>query len=168
MGGPDGFPPGRMLRMDHLELGTVKPLPLPDGYTVRPFEPEDWQSCIELMLASPDNTYTRGPWDRALCESSMAFSADEHWDYPGGRGQIVFHGEEAVAMALAGGTGYLNQVYTLPEYRRKGLAGAAITRVLPALSRQGIVPCFLLVFKENVLAIACYEKLGFVAVDPSG
>ena len=154
--------------MDHLRLGSVEPLPLPAGYAVRAFELDDWERCVDLMLASPDHTYTGSPWDRALCESSMAFSADERWDYPGGRGQVVFHGETAVAMALAGGTGYLNQVYTLPGHRRLGLASAAISRVLPALSGQGIVRCFLLVFRENAIAITCYEKLGFVAVDPSG
>ncbi len=162
-----GEVPGRMVRMDYGTTATAKPSPLPAGYDVRPFQRTDWHRCVELMLASPDPHYTKGPWDRALCESSLEFSADEHWDYPGGRGQIIFQGETAVAMALAGGTGYLNQVYTLPEQRRLGLAAAAVTRVLLALHAQGINRCFLLVYQENGVAIRCYEKLGFTVVNPS-
>ena len=148
--------------MDLLDFEEVTPLPLPLGYRARAYRPGDWEACIELMLATPDPAYTAGPWDRKLCLSSLVFSADEGNDYPDGRGQLIFHDDEFVSMALASATGYLNQIYTRLEHQRRGLASAAITRVLAALQRQDIRRCFLMVYRENVVAIRCYEKLGFV------
>ena len=66
-----------------------------------------------------------------------------------------------MAMALASATGYLNQVYTRSEHQRRGLAMAAVTRVMAALHKQGVGRCFLMVYKRNRAAIACYERLGF-------
>jgi len=156
----------KMFRMEREDLGAVEPLPVPAGYTVRPYERGDWETCLALMIAAPDPAYVHGPWDRRLCERSMRFSADEHRDYPGGRGQVVFHEGEMVAMALSSDIGYLNQVYTLPGHRRKGLAAAAVTRVLAALDAQGVERCFLLVFQENLAAIRCYARLGFASIGP--
>jgi ribosomal protein S18 acetylase RimI-like enzyme len=151
----------RMLRMDHTHLDQVAPLPLPAGYQLRPFEYEDWDACIELMLACPDPAYTAGPWDRGLCERSMLFAADPGGSYGEGRGQLVFAGETLVAIALSSATGYLNQVYTLPAHRRRGLASAAVTRVLAVLAAQGLKRCFLMVFEENAEAQQLYTELGF-------
>ncbi|MCP4545638.1 MAG: GNAT family N-acetyltransferase [bacterium] len=156
-----GKPIPRMVRMERHHLNNVVLAPLMSGYSMRAFRPSDWDDCIDLMLNTPDPTYTAGPWDDVLCRNSMAFSADDHRDYPGGRGQLVFHGDQLVAMALASGTGYLNQVYTLPEHQRRGLALAAVSAVLDALNRQGVLRCFLMVFENNMGAIACYEALGF-------
>jgi GNAT superfamily N-acetyltransferase len=151
----------RMLRMDHTRLDTVRPAPLPEGYRLRPYQSADWDACIELMLACPDPAYTAGPWDRGLCERCMFFGADPEGDYPDGRGQLVFAGDALVAIALCSGSGYLNQVYTLPAHRRRGLARAAVTRVLAVLHAQGIEHCFLMVFEENRVARQCYETMGF-------
>lgn len=156
----------RMLRMDHTHLDQVVPLALPAGYALRPFEPEDWDACIELMLRCPDPAYTAGPWDRALCERSMLFAADPGGTYGEGRGQLVFAGATLVAIALSSSSGYLNQVYTLPAHRRRGLASAAVTRVLAALAAQGLKRCFLMVFEENEGAQCCYERLGFLRAMP--
>jgi ribosomal protein S18 acetylase RimI-like enzyme len=156
----------RMLRMDHTHLDQVAPLPLPAGYALRPYEYEDWDACIELMLRCPDPAYTAGPWDRGLCERSMLFAADPSGTYGEGRGQLVFAGHELVAIALCSATGYLNQVYTLPAHRRRGLASAAVTRVLAVLAAQGLARCFLMVFEENEGAQRCYAHLGFVRSMP--
>ena len=43
-----------------------------------------------------------------------------------------------MAIALCSASGYLNQVYTLPAHRRRGLASAAVTRVLAVLAAQGL------------------------------
>jgi ribosomal protein S18 acetylase RimI-like enzyme len=155
-----------MLRMDHDRLErAVAPAP-PPGYAIRPFRPDDWDACIALMLAAPDPCYRVGPWDRALCERSMRFSAGEELDYPAGRGQLVFHGDDLVAMALASPGGYLNQVYTHPAHRRRGLARAAIGRVLMALHAHGVRRSFLLVFLDNLEARSCYLALGFTVTGP--
>lgn len=151
----------RMLRMDHTQLETVRPTSLPEGYHLREYTPADWDACIELMLSCPDPAYTAGPWDRGLCERCMTFGADPGRNFPGGRGQLVFHGEQLVALALCSSTGYLNQVYTLAEHRRRGLARAAVTRVLGVLHAQGFDRCFLMVFEENQAARECYVALGF-------
>ncbi len=151
--------------MDRLELGAALPLPVPMGYRVRAYRQEDWDCCVELMLATPDPAYDTGPWDRELCLSSLAFSADEHGDYPGGRGQLIFQDEELASIALASATGYLNQVYTLASHQRRGLASAAVTRVFAALHRQGVERCFLMVYKGNEGAVRCYRRLGFVPAE---
>lgn len=154
--------PPRMMRMERGRLGEVVLAPLPPGYSMRAFRREDWDDCVALMLASPDPAFCPGPWDEQLCRDSLAFSSDENRDYPGGRGQIVFHGGQPVAMALSSATGYLNQVYTRRAHRRLGLAAAAVTAVLAALHEQGVGRCFLMVFEGNSGAIACYERLGFL------
>jgi len=156
----------RMLRMDHTHLDQVATLPPPAGYALRPYKYEDWDACIALMLRCPDPAYTAGPWDRGLCERSMLFAADPGGTYGEGRGQLVYMGGELVAIALCSATGYLNQVYTLPAHRRRGLASAAVTRVLAALAAQGLARCFLMVFEENEGAQRCYERLGFVRSMP--
>lgn len=156
----------RMLRMDRQDLADAVPAPVPAGYALRTFAPADWEACLALMLASPDPAYVGGPWDRELCERSMSFAADENLDFPDGRGQLLFAGDTLVAMALCSATGYLNQVYTLPGHRRRGLAAAAVTRVLAALHAQGIARCFLLVFQGNEVARLAYERLGFVVTGP--
>ena len=156
----------RMLRMDHTRLGDVQPAAPPAGYHLRDFAPSDWDACVALMLACPDPAYTAGPWDRGLCERCMAFGADLNGDFPEGRGQLVYAGDTLVALALCSSAGYLNQVYTLEAHRRRGLARAAVTRVLAALHAQGIERCFLMVFEENPAARRCYEALGFEQVFP--
>jgi len=156
----------RMLRMDHTSLDQVTPRALPAGYALRHFAPDDWEACIDLMLRCPDPAYTAGPWDRALCERSMVFAADPGGDYGDGRGQLVFAGATLVAIALCSASGYLNQVYTLPGHRRRGLASAAVTQVLVALAAQSLPHCFLMVFEENTGAQLCYERLGFVRAMP--
>jgi ribosomal protein S18 acetylase RimI-like enzyme len=150
-----------MIRLDYDRLDSALPLPLPPEYSIRRFVAADWQACISLMLACPDPAYDAGPWDRDLCERSMAFAADENMDFPDGRGQLIFAGDELVAMALCSATGYLNQVYTLEAHRRRGLAAAAVTRVLCALRELDLARCFLMVFTENTGARLCYEALGF-------
>lgn len=151
----------RMTRLDFEALDSVAPLPLPAEYTIRPYAPADWDACIDLMLACPDPAYDAGPWDRELCERSITFAADDNRDFAGGRGQLVHAGDELVAIALCSATGYLNQVYTLAEHRRRGLASAAVTRVLVALREQGVPRCFLMVFVGNDVARRCYLRLGF-------
>jgi predicted GNAT family acetyltransferase len=69
-------------------------------------------------------------------------------------------------MALASQGGYLNQVYTHPAHRRRGLARAAIGRVLQVLHGQGVRRCFLLVFLDNDAARRCYLALGFTVTGP--
>lgn len=155
-----------MVRLDHDELESVRATSLPADYSLRAFEPEDWSLCIDLMLACPDPAYTAGPWDRDLCERSMVFAADEARNFAEGRGQLVFAGDELVAMALCSATGYLNQVYTQEAHRRRGLAAAAVTQVLCVLRELGLKRCFLMVFEENRGARRCYERLGFVEVNP--
>ncbi len=151
----------QMIRLDFERLDSVAPLPLPGEYSIRCFERADWAACASLMLACPDPAYDAGPWDRDLCERSMEFAADDNRDFPDGRGQLIFAGDELVAMSLCSATGYLNQVYTLSEHRRRGLAAAGITRVLCALRELGLERCFLMVFFGNTGARQCYEALGF-------
>lgn len=62
--------------------------------------------------------------------------------------------------------GHVISIAVLPEYRRRGLATALLTRAMRALNEEyGCSEVFLEVRVSNHQAIALYEKLGFRKVD---
>ena len=63
-----------------------------------------------------------------------------------------------------GGNHYatIADVFTLPEYRRQGLAKFNMQLTLAFLTARGIIPT-LSVFTENKIAVRFYESLGFKA-----
>lgn len=63
-----------------------------------------------------------------------------------------------------GGNHYaaIADVFTLPEYRRQGLAKFNMQLTLAFLTARGIIPT-LSVFTENKIAVQFYESLGFKA-----
>lgn len=55
----------------------------------------------------------------------------------------------------------LFQLGTLPEYRRRGLAGSLLEQIHKKMRERGAVVCFLEVRSRNAAAIALYEKSGY-------
>ncbi|MFQ5986384.1 MAG: GNAT family N-acetyltransferase [Thermoplasmata archaeon] len=62
------------------------------------------------------------------------------------------------------GLGYLFQVYTLPGYRRKGVATTIILRLIEATEEAGNRLTALTVNSSNKPALEMYRQLGFVEV----
>jgi len=50
---------------------------------------------------------------------------------------------------------------TAPEYRRTGLAGQLLQRMLATLAQQGVIRLFLEVQHDNHAALRLYEQAGF-------
>jgi len=61
-----------------------------------------------------------------------------------------------------GRRGYLQHLLVLPDYRRRGIAGALVERVLLELERLGILKCHIDVFKTNTLATGFWARQGWV------
>ena len=62
-----------------------------------------------------------------------------------------------------GDTAYVDNVVTLPAYRRRGVASATVTRALAEAGSQGLSTVFLLA-EENGDPQRLYERLGFRVV----
>jgi ribosomal protein S18 acetylase RimI-like enzyme len=62
-----------------------------------------------------------------------------------------------------GETAYVDNVVTLPEFRRRGVASATVTRALGEAEAQGLSTVFLLA-EENGDPQRLYERLGFRVV----
>ena len=62
------------------------------------------------------------------------------------------------------GLGYVFQVYTLPQFRRKGVATTMILRLLEASEEAGNRMTALTVNSSNEPALGMYRQLGFVEV----
>jgi len=61
------------------------------------------------------------------------------------------------------GVAVLGNITTHPDYRGRGLAGVLTSRLLEELTAENKLVC-LNVQRDNIAAIRCYQKLGFVKV----
>ena len=77
----------------------------------------------------------------------------------------VIDGEIAGFTSLipSGETAYVDNVVTLPEYRRRGVASSTVTRALAEAESQGTVDGVLLA-EENGDPQRLYERLGFKVI----
>jgi len=75
---------------------------------------------------------------------------------------LVIHSTPPSPRNLAGKIGYIMNLVTLPEWRRKGIARALLARVLDELRDEGIPVASLHASTEGR---GLYEKLGFQARD---
>lgn len=64
--------------------------------------------------------------------------------------------------------GYTEYIFVCPQWRRKGLASAMISKALDFLKQNGMRYAQLQVRTDNRDALNLYEKLGFVIVQESG
>ena len=77
----------------------------------------------------------------------------------------IIDGEIAGFTSLipSGDTAYVDNVVTLPAYRRRGVASATVTRALEEAEKQGLTTVFLLA-EENGDPQRLYERLGFSVI----
>ena len=75
-----------------------QPLPVPAGYVVRPFRREDWDACIELMLATPD---VSGPIRLIKPEAFYLFADEDLESLSAGQKVLLRMGPENAARIKA-------------------------------------------------------------------
>ena len=157
-----------MLRPDMEDLPEVV---LPDGYTLRPPEPEELPAVHAMAIEAFAEHWGEYQGDDFLLE--------EWVDDPRFRRELVvvaWKGSEPAAQItnmverLPDGTvrGVLDSVCTHPGHRRLGLARAAVARSLALLRAEGAGSAFLGVDTDNHnRALALYESCGFGRVSTS-
>ena len=81
---------------------------------------------------------------------------------------IQFRGTDVGFMATSStpDTLKVNQLFILPEYQRKGIGSACMTRIVDDASLEG-KSVALQVLKVNTRGIAFYQRLGFAIVSES-
>lgn len=135
------------------------PSPPPD-ITIRKAESRDARKLyplqknyeIEEVLVHPDRFNPGG------CMNHLRYNLSRH---------ITFCAEEKKNIIAKGGTNgigfsyyQLGGIYTLPEYRNKGISTALVIRLFSEITSLGKKAC-LFVKTENAPALRVYHKLGF-------
>lgn len=67
----------------------------------------------------------------------------------------------AVLCGHDGRRGYLHHLAVRPDQRGRGIGRALVDACMQALAREGIDKCHLFVFKENVVGLAFWRKVGW-------
>lgn len=140
-----------MLRMYY----TGQTLSQPVGENVRPLGMEDLAQIEQLFAGkedAPDGYHPRqvslGPFAGIWDAGKLIATAGVH----------VLSKEHNLAA--------LGNIYTHPEWRRRGFARACTTRILFDLMELGATTIVLNVGQENMKAIKLYQSLGFISHCP--
>ena len=57
--------------------------------------------------------------------------------------------------------GFVNNIYVLPEYRRKGIATKLLTSIIKKFKMRNLTMCTLDAYVKNKKAISLWKKMGF-------
>ena len=134
------------------------------GIAIRPVTIEDYDGIYELWNSTEQSRRALNPVDdsregigrylqRNPTTCFLAESKDGSGDAP-----------EIVGVILTGHDGRRAIIHHLcihPSYRREGIAGTLVQKAEEALRREGIHKIFGLVFKDNDVANAFWEKQGY-------
>ena len=154
--------------MVRTDLDDVPEVPLPEGLTVRPATAADGRALWEA-----DHEAFRDHWG-GYDDSEESFSrfADGP-EFDPGLWVVAWDGERIAGAvinaiypkeneALGVKRGWLDSVFTLRPYRRRGLARALIARALVVLRDRGMTGAILDVDSDNGTgALGLYESAGF-------
>jgi ribosomal-protein-alanine N-acetyltransferase len=131
-------------------------------FKLRKFAPDDLQSVIQINRVCLPENYTdfffmdlhqRFPETFIVAEENGAIA-----------GYIMFRIEVGLSNYGFGGLirkGHVVSIAVLPQYRRKGVAQAVITRALEGMQYYKAKQCFLEVRVTNEAGVSLYKKLGF-------
>jgi mycothiol synthase len=150
-------------------LGDIPAVPLPDGLEIRPIDSDElvwavWRADVEAFR---DHWGGFDDSDEALArylespnhDASLwliAFDGDEV------AGGIINGIEREENEALGVQRGWLHSVFTRRPWRKRGLAGALISRSLALLRERGMTAAILGVDADNPTgALGLYERAGF-------
>lgn len=131
-------------------------------FKLRKFIPDDLQSVIQINRVCLPENYTD------------FFFMDLHQRFPGTfivaeedagiAGYIMCRIEVGLSNYGFGGLikkGHVVSIAVLPQYRRRGIAHALISKALEGMQYYKAKQCFLEVRVTNDIAISLYKKLGF-------
>jgi ribosomal-protein-alanine N-acetyltransferase len=131
-------------------------------FKLRKFIPNDLQSVMQINRVCLPENYTdfffmdlhqRFPETFIVAEENAAIA-----------GYIMCRIEVGLSNYGFGGLvkkGHVVSIAVLPQYRRRGIAQAVISRALEGMQYYKAKQCFLEVRVTNDLAISLYKKLGF-------
>ena len=131
-------------------------------FKLRKFAPDDLQSVIQINRVCLPENYT----DFFFMDLHQPFPetfvvAEENGAIAG---YIMCRIEVGLSNYGFGGLirkGHVVSIAVLPQYRRKGVAQAVITRALEGMQYYKAKQCFLEVRVTNEAGVSLYKKLGF-------
>jgi mycothiol synthase len=148
-------------------LDDIPDLPLPDGLELRPIQND--RDAMRLVVAADSEGFRdHFGWTETSEEEFLAFVEDPDTDPT--LWLVAYDGDEIAGAVLNGvhvaaddtREGWLDSIFTLPPWRRRGLARALIARSLRLLRDQGLDRANLGVDATNPhQALALYESAGF-------
>jgi ribosomal protein S18 acetylase RimI-like enzyme len=123
---------------------------------LRPLEIGDYQKMIECWRGSELQIRTKGRDSRESIEKQMQ---KDGLQFTG-----AFDGEKLVGIAIAsydGRRGWINRLAILPQYRRRGLASALISKAENFLKSKGAKVIAALISSANTQSRRLFEKNGY-------
>ncbi|MBI4259452.1 MAG: GNAT family N-acetyltransferase [Actinobacteria bacterium] len=121
---------------------------------VDPADPHLWERQ-HLALAEFDVTEPE-PLDQLVAwERDMLTPFGKRWFAVRVDGEMEAFG----ALLVQGDTGYVDNIVTMPPFRRRGLAAAVVVRIVDEARRGGARRTFLLADRPDPIRL--YERLGF-------
>ena len=131
-------------------------------FNLRKFVPDDLQGVMQINRVCLPENYT----DFFFMDLHQRFPetfivAEENCEIAG---YIMCRIEVGLSNYGFGGLirkGHVVSIAVMPEYRRKGVAKALITKALEGMDYYKAKQCFLEVRVTNDTAISLYKKLGF-------
>lgn len=163
----------RLWQMRRLLDGTLEPVHLPPGTTLRPFSPGDEDDWLALNARAFEALPDQGAWTRADLDRRMA----EEWFDPSGfllahaEGRLVgfhwtkVHGAQPHADHVHPPLGEVYVVAVDPRYRGIGMGRTLTLAGLRHLRHQGLGEAMLYVDAGNDSATRLYGSLGFTVHD---
>lgn len=126
--------------------------------TIRKLTPEDAKAMIDLFLLIDEFAESyRGKESEMIQETKLNLKK-------GGNGVGAFYGEQLVAVAETTAENSLGAmitgVCTHPDWRKKGIASAVVSKLCHSSLEKGLG--FLCLFYHNPDAGKIYQKIGFV------
>ena len=152
--------PARTLLVLRLEMDTApEPERVPDGVTIRAFEPDDVDAIVRVNGGRSRRTRSKGRW---IAPTSTGGPSSDWFD-PAGlfvaerNGDVVgFHWTK-----VEDGVGEVYVVGVDPSEQGSGLGSALTARGLRHLHESGLRTVDLYVEGDNDPALAVYRRLGF-------
>lgn len=137
----------------------------PEKFEIKKLTADDWEKFRELRLKglqTDPESFARS------YEEEVAYDAD-YWTTRLANTDRTYYvaedGDRFVATATsnkyAQDTYSIQAVYTLPEFRGKGLSETLITKLIDEAKQKGAKKITLAVNQKNTNALSLYKKLGF-------
>ena len=155
----------------------MSPQPLDTGaFQIRVATRSDLETLLEFRMGMIGDIFAAGegepPWDHRAVRQANERWLEAHMDgdfvawlaeidgMPAGTAAILWYPHPPGPRSLSGLEAYILNVYTKPEFRRRGIARALMARVIAEARAVGIGRIWLRASREGR---PLYEELGFGA-----